>query len=482
VRNNLQTESPDVESLGAFVDKIEVRSPATGELVGAVDRSSVEFIEHSVGAVQRAFEHWAKKTAYERQAQIKISVRLAREQTDTIARLMTCEQGKPFPQAQSEVQSGFDSIEYFADEAVRIEGTINPTESRHLRSHVIYQPVGVCALITPWNYPVSLLSWKLGPALAAGCGTVVKPPMETPLSPKAFCDALTEGGLPENLTAMVFGDGDVGSMLLADPRIKKVALTGSSETGRKMIGQYGSSLKKISMELGGHCPAIVCKDADLELAAKVIAYKGFRNVGQSCSSINRIYVDPDIHDQLLDLLVQQAKKLKLGNPEIDESVTLGPMTTANARANVEEHVSDAIAKGADLVYGGKRPIGSDFATGNYYEPTILSGFTHEMKLAREETFGPVVPIATFVSLDEAVSLANDSDYGLVAYIFTQSYRNIDSLSEQIEAGTVCVNNGAVNTNYGPYEGWKNSGFGIELSRLSIYEYLNTKHIKVAISS
>jgi acyl-CoA reductase-like NAD-dependent aldehyde dehydrogenase len=382
----------------------------------------------------------------------------------------------------SEVIASCDTIDYYAAEGVRVEGYSNPTEAPDLRSWVTYQPVGVCALITPWNYPVSLLSWKLGPALAAGCTAVVKPTPVTPLSPLAFCHALAEGGLPAGVVNALTGPGpEIGAAMVRHPQVAKVAMTGSTETGKKILEAAAPFLKKVSLELGGHCPAVVCADADLDLAAKVIAYKGFRNMGQSCSSVNRVYAHRSVHDALVERLRRLADGLTIGDGVSDPGVDLGPMTTADALAKVKTHVADALDRGAALICGGKAPDGNAYARGHYYLPTILTGVTPEMRMMHEETFGPVVPFAApFDTVEVAVERANDSDYGLVAYLFTRDLATTIRVSEALEAGTVCVNNGAVNTNYGPYEGWKDSGFGLELSRRALFEYLKTKHIKVQL--
>jgi len=257
-------------------------------------------------------------------------------------------------------------------------------------------------------------------------------------------------------------------------------MTGSTATGKCIMASAGPLLKKISLELGGQCPAIVCADADLDNAAKVIAYKGFRNSGQSCSSINRVYAHRSIHDALVAKVKALAEKMTMGDGLTDGAVDLGPMATAEGVQTSERHVADAVAKGAAVISGGKRPADAAFARGHYYLPTVLSGARQSMLVMREETFGPVVPFAAFDRLDEAVALANDTEYGLVAFLFTRDLAAANRVSEALEAGTVCVNHGAVNTNYGPYAGWKDSGYGVELSRKAVYEYLKTKHIKVQL--
>ena len=462
--------------------RFDVRSPATGERVGSVAKAGTADLERAMEVAKKAFADWSKKTPYEREKVIRQATAQVRRQADAIGRLMAIEQGKPLNQSRGEIIASCDTIDYYASEGVRVEGYTNPTEKSEYRSWVTYQPVGVCALITPWNYPVSLLSWKLGPALAAGCSVIVKPTSVTPMSPTAFCEALIKGGIPGGVINVLNGPGaELGEALVKHSGISKVAMTGSTETGKKLMSMTAPWLKKISLELGGHCPAIVCEDADVDLAAKVIAYKGFRNMGQSCSSVNRVYVHASLHDDLTEKLHRLAGELSIGDGVTDGAVDLGPMTTRSGLDTVKRHIADAASKGAILVSGGKAPEGEAYALGHYFLPTLLTQCTHEMLVMREETFGPVVPLVSFDTIDQAVQLANESSYGLVSYLFTSHYPTTQRVSEALETGTVCVNHGAVNTNYGPYCGWKDSGFGTELSRRAIYEYLKTKHIKVAFA-
>jgi succinate-semialdehyde dehydrogenase / glutarate-semialdehyde dehydrogenase len=461
--------------------RFELRSPATGEPIARVARGSTAELDLAVAAARRAFGPWSALTAYERQRLLLQASKHARSRADAIGRLMALEQGKPLAQSVSEIGASCDTLDYFAAEAPRIEGYTNPTESAAYRSTVLYQPVGVCGLITPWNYPVSLLSWKLGPALAAGCTVVVKPTTVTPLSPTAFCQALAEGGLPPGVINVINGPGaSLGEALVRHPGVAKVAMTGSTAVGKQILQAAAPYLKKVSLELGGQCPAIVRDDADLDLTAKTIAYKGFRNCGQSCSSVNRVYAHRGVHDELVRRLTVIAEGMSIGDGITDPKVDLGPMATADGPKTAQDHVDDARARGASLVTGGSRPPGEAFARGRYYRPTILTGCTPAMRVMREETFGPVIAFAAFDTDEEAVRLANDTAYGLVSYLFTRDHAATVRLSEALEAGTVCVNHGAVNTNYGPYAGWKESGYGLELSRRSVLEYLRVKHIKTAV--
>jgi succinate-semialdehyde dehydrogenase/glutarate-semialdehyde dehydrogenase len=460
----------------------DVRSPATGAVIGSYVLAESQHVEQAILLAHQAFRRWATVVAHEREALIRKATRHVRTKAAEIGRLVTLEQGKPFAQAQAEITGACDIIDYYAAEAVRIEGQVLATEKGDLRSLVISQPVGVVVAITPWNYPVALLSWKLGPALAAGCSVIVKPTPVTPLSPYAFCHALLEGGLPAGLLTFLTGDDAVvGQALIAHPKVAKIAFTGSTATGRNLMRSAGPLFKKITLELGGHCPAIVCDDADLPAAAKAIAYKAFRNMGQSCSSINRIYAHRSIHQELSRLLVIEAGKLTIGDGLEPPDVDLGPMTTKSALDKVKAHVADAVSKGANVLIGGEAPPERS-SNGNYYQPTVLTNMSHDMLMMREETFGPVAPLMAYDTLEQALALANETEYGLCAFVFTRDLGRTMYLSEHLEAGSVCVNHVAVNTSYGPYEGWKSSGVGVELGRDAINEYLQRKHIKIAVPS
>lgn len=461
--------------------RTELRSPATGEVIGSVARAAESDLNEAVASAHAAFPAWSARTAYDREKVLRRAAAHVRTKADELGRLMALEQGKPLGQARSEIAGACDTLEYYAAEGPRIEGWSNPTEDRAYRSWVNWQPVGVCGLITPWNYPVSLLSWKLGPALATGCTVVVKPTTVTPWSPLAFCAALTEGGLPAGVVNCIPGPGvALGEALIRHPQVAKIAMTGSTDTGKRILSVAAPYLKKVSLELGGQCPALVAADADVELAARTIAYKAFRNCGQSCSSVNRVYVHADLHDALVARLREVADAMTLGDGISDPAVDLGPMATRDGVTTTAAHVADALSLGALLVTGGSAPTGEAYARGNYFSPTVLTQCTPAMRVMREETFGPVVGISRVARMEDAISLANDTAYGLVAYLFTRDLATTVRVSEALEAGTVCVNHGAVNTNYGPYAGWKESGYGLELSRRAVFEYLKPKHVKIAL--
>ncbi|MCZ6675453.1 MAG: aldehyde dehydrogenase family protein, partial [Verrucomicrobia bacterium] len=353
-----------VPAIGAAT--YDIPSPATGDIIGRAPDASAEDVDRAVASAKVAFQEWSAKTAWEREKIIRKSTAFAKNKAEEIGRLMALEQGKPLKQSVGEVTSSCELIDYYAAEGVRIEGTINPTEKSNFRSWVVHQPVGVCAAITPWNYPVALLAWKLGPALAVGCTVVVKPTPVTPLCATAFCHALTEGGIPPGVINVITGlDAQLGETLVRHPNVAKVAMTGSTEVGKRILESCAPDLKRVSLELGGHCPAVVCEDADLDLAAKVIAYKGFRNCGQSCSSVNRVYVHSSIHDAFVEKLKTAAEAMTMGDGISDPVVDNGPMCTPEALAQVITHVADAIEKGASLVCGGKAPDGKEYSKGNY---------------------------------------------------------------------------------------------------------------------
>lgn len=460
----------------------DVVCPANQEKIGTQEDGVKEDLDLIVPASTEAFKNWSKLTAFEREKIVCKAADYAAEQADEIGLLMAKEQGKPLKQSVSEVKASSEMIKYFAHQGVRIQGEVNRTEKAAYRSMVIRQPVGPVAAIIPWNYPVALMSWKLGPGLAAGCTFIVKPSSNTPLCGYAYCKALNEGGLPPGVVSFISGSGArIGGLFAEYDEIKKIAMTGSTATGQELMRMFGPKLMKISLELGGNCPAVICDDADLTNAAKMVVYKAFRNMGQSCSGMNRVYVQESVKDEFVELLVQETKKQTIGDG-FSKDTDLGPMANPGQLQKVKDYIEQAVEKGATIAYGGKAPEGEAFEKGNFILPTILDGCTHEMDAVTCETFGPVAPIITFKTLKDAVAMANDTEYGLAAFVFTQSLDRAFYMTEAIEAGTVCVNNAAVNTPYAPYEGWKHSGYGFELSQKAVDEYLLQKHIKIQLGA
>lgn len=338
----------------------------------------------------------------------------------------------------------------------------------------------MAALITPWNFPVDLLAWKVGPALAAGCTFVAKPPSRAPLAATEFLRAVNDAGLPPGGANVVHGPGgEVGAELVENPISRKIAFTGETATGRWIMAHAATQIKRLSLELGGQSPFIVAQDAEIEKAAAACVRRAFSNMGQICISVNRVYVASEVAEEFTSEVVRLTKQLKIGNG-LDPAVDLGPMFSGTQREKTKEHVADALAKGAELLIGGREPEGEEYARGYYYLPTVLTEVDHSMKVMREETFGPVAPIMAFESLDEAIRLANESEYGLAAYIFTNDLRTAIRAAERLEAGGVGVNVNDVVDIQAPFGGWKQSGFGRELGHWGLEAYLETKHIRLGM--
>ncbi len=403
---------------------------------------------------------------------------LVRLRLDQIARLITLEQGKPLKNANGEVRSAADALDYFAEEGKRNFGEwITGPQSRSI---VIRQPIGVAALITPWNYPVDLLAWKVAPALAAGCTFVAKPPSQAPLAATEFVKAVHDAGLPPGAANVVHGPGsEVGAELVENPISRKIAFTGETETGRWIMAHAAAQIKRVSLELGGQSPFIVCKDADLDAAASACAQRAFSNMGQVCIGVNRVYAAEEIADEFTAKLVERTSRFRVGNG-MDPDVDLGPMFSRAQREKTREHVADALSRGAKLLCGGCEPEGEAYEKGFFFMPTVLSSADHSMRVMREETFGPVAPVCKFKTLDEAIRLANDTEYGLAAYLFTNDLKTAIYASERLEAGGVGVNVNNVIDMQAPFGGWKQSGLGRELGHNGLEAYLETKHIRLGL--
>jgi succinate-semialdehyde dehydrogenase/glutarate-semialdehyde dehydrogenase len=479
-------ENPQLLIDGKWVDAqggetFEVINPATSEVIAHVPQGGPQDVQKALEAADRAFKEWSILPPIKRASILRQAAQLARERREELGRLLTMEQGKPLKEAIGEINASADALEYFAEEARRMLGETIPTDSPRRRSIVIKQPVGVVVAIGPWNYPVLLLAWKLGPALIAGCTVVAKPPSATPLAATRFIALLQEAGVPPGVVNIVTGPGGkVGRALVENPLCRKVSITGQTETGKEIMRLAAGGLKRLSLELGGHCPLIVCEDADLNAAVKGGVYRSFRNMGQICNAINRIYVHDSIFQLFVDQFVKETAVLTIGNGLENPVVDLGPMTTESGRQKVREHIQDAVSKGAKILYGGKEPSGQEFERGFFFEPTVLVDVNHEMKVMREETFGPVAPIMAVTSLDEAIEYANDSPYGLVAYVYTKDLVKAITTAERLEYGTVGINNVAGGEVAFPYGGWKESGMGVENSSRAVEEYQQLKHIRIDI--
>jgi len=459
-----------------------VINPANGSIVGYAQKANKKDAILALRSASKAFNKWSRLTYNERAIYLKKATKIIKERVDKIAELLTLEQGKPFNQAKSEVLGAAESIDYFIEGAKRIYGEIIPPEKGNCRNFVIKQPVGVCVAISPWNYPVGLLSWKIGPALITGCTVVAKPSSLTPLSPIKFIECFKEAGLPDGVLNIITGPGNtLGESLIKSNISRKVAFTGASSTGKKIMKLSSANLKEISLELGNNAPFIVCEDADIREAAKAACKKSFDNMGQICNSVNRIYVSSKIAGKFIKELINFTKKLKISDGLKDKETDLGPMINDSQRKIVIEHIEDAIKKGGEIVLGGQKPNGREFDKGYFFMPTIITNANHKMKVMKEETFGPIAPIMIFNDFEEAINMANDSVYGLVAYLFTKNMNNMITGSERLEYGTVDINNVSGGHPSYPYGGWKESGIGIELSHYGIEEYLKVKHIRLTVN-
>ena len=457
-----------------------VINPATEEVIVEVPDASPEDVKRAIDAAARAFRQWSRMTAYERAAILKKAADLIRERQEEIARLMTLEVGKPIKESRVEVQICAGYFEWYAEEAKRNYGDLVPQWIPGKRHWLIRQPVGVVATITPWNFPANLLARKVAPALAAGCTVISKPDHRTPLVAMAIFKCLQDAGLPPGVANLVSGDpAEISAIFFADERVRKISFTGSTRVGKLLMQQAAEQIKRLSLELGGHAPVIVFPDVDVDKAAKWTVQAKFRNNGQTCISPNRIYVHERIWDEFVARVVDYTKQLRLGNG-LDETTDVGPLIDRNGLEKVERHVQDAVAKGAKVLCGGKRPEGEQFKRGFWYEPTVLVNITRDMLVSCEETFGPVMPLMPFKDKDEVIEWANDTPYGLAAYVLTYDFRTLIDVVERLETGMVGVWDFAPATFQCPFGGVKQSGFGLEGGWEGLKEYLVTKHVSIVL--
>lgn len=454
----------------------EVVNPATEEVVATSPKATKEDINKAVEAADKAFKTWSKLSPFKRGEILRKASEIVMENSLEIAKLMTMEQGKPVKEAEGEVKKGAEILRYYAEEGERVYGRIIANTETDTESHVIYQPIGVAGAISPWNYPIELLAWKIGGALAAGCTVIAKLPTETPLSPTKFIECVIKAGVPEGVINSVTGSGSViGPFMFENEKIKKIAFTGSTAVGREVAKGCAENFKKISVELGGSLPMIVCEDCKIEEAVKGAVRRSFRNMGQICIAVNRIYVQKGIYEEFMKKFVEETKKLTIGNG-LEEEVNLGAMCTKGGTDTAKSHIEDAVEKGAKIACGGKRPEG--FKKGYYFEPTILRDADHSMLVMKEETFGPVVGVMPYETIEEVIELANDSVYGLASIVFTQNLTTAKKLSDEIDAGNVAINNVDAGVINAPYGGWKESGYGHEHGPEGLFEYLRIKHVRI----
>lgn len=467
------------ELVDALSGKIEtILNPADQEPVAEVSVGSREDARLALEAAKKAFPGWSGTSSQKRAELLHAGAGLVRQRAEEIGRLMTLEMGKPLKDAKREVLHSADVLDYYAEEGLRNFGEwITHSNSRSI---VIRQPIGVAALITPWNFPVDLLAWKVGPALAAGCTIVAKPPSQAPLAATELVRAVSDAGAPAGVVNVVHGPGgEVGAELVENPISRKIAFTGETKTGRWIMEHAAQNIKRVSLELGGQSPFIVCEDADVGKAAASCVQRTFSNMGQICIRVNRIYVAERIAEEFTSRLVELTLRLKVGNG-LDPGVDLGPMASEAARHKTLEHLIDAIRKGASVLCGGREPEGEEYAKGFFFLPTVLSNVNHSMIVMREETFGPLAPVMRFKTVDEALQLANDTDYGLAAYIFTSNLNTAIYAAERLSAGGIGVNVNNVVDLQAPFGGWKQSGFGRELGHFGLESYLEIKHIRLGL--
>ncbi|TYP57851.1 aldehyde dehydrogenase family protein [Thermosediminibacter litoriperuensis] len=457
---------------------IEVINPATEEVIATVPAAEKEDVEEAILAAHKAFPKWSKETPFYRGELLRKAAQIVIERSKEIAKIMTQEQGKTLKESQQEVEKGAAILRYYAEEGERIYGRVIANEEKNTESIVLYEPIGVAAAITPWNYPIELLAWKIGGALAAGCTLVAKIPSETPLSPLKFVECLVEAGLPEGVLNAVTGSGKtIGPLLVQHPLVKRVAFTGSTETGKEILKYSASGIKKVTLELGGSLPMIVYKDANLDAAVAGAVRRSFRNAGQICIAVNRIYVHNEIYENFLEKFKEETEKIVIGN-NLVEKCDMGPMCTRSGLEKVELHVKDAVSKGAKVVCGGKRPEGKKFEKGFFFEPTIVRDVNHSMLIMQEETFGPAVGVMPFRDIDEAIFLANDTNYGLAAIVYTNDLNVAKRFAQEIKAGNIAINNVDAGVINAPYGGWNDSGIGVEHGPEGLYEYLHQKHVRI----
>ncbi|MGV6989470.1 NAD-dependent succinate-semialdehyde dehydrogenase [Testudinibacter sp. P80/BLE/0925] len=453
-------------------ETVAVLNPATGDIIAEIPQMAEQEALDAVAAAQKALKAWQQKTAKERSRLLRNWFDLIVRHKKDLATILTLEQGKPLAEAEGEVLYGASYIEWYAEEAKRIYGDTIPAPSADKRIIVTKQAIGVCAAITPWNFPNAMITRKAAPALAAGCTFVIRPASQTPLSALALAELAERAGIPAGVFNVITGSATrIGNVLTEDDRVKKFSFTGSTQVGRLLMRQCASTIKKVSLELGGNAPFIVFDDADLDAAVEGAIACKFRNAGQTCVCANRIYVQSAVYDEFIARFRQAASQLKIGNG-LQAGVTFGPLIDQSAVAKVEEHIADALSHGAEIVCGGM-PAEQG---GLFYQPTIMRNVSAEMKVATEETFGPLAPIFKFETEDEAVAAANATEFGLASYFYSRDIGRIMRVSEKLEYGMVGVNSGILSNEAAPFGGVKQSGLGREGSKYGIEDYLEIKYI------
>jgi succinate-semialdehyde dehydrogenase / glutarate-semialdehyde dehydrogenase len=462
------------EEIGSDLPKVEVTNPATSEVVATIPKGGKSEAVSAADAAYNAFRDWSQHSVYERSELIRKWYDLINEHKEDLARTMTMEQGKPLKEALGEIQYANGFISWYAEEGKRVYGEQIPATQRNKRLFVSKQPVGVVAVITPWNFPAAMITRKVAPALATGCTVVIKPANLTPLTALKMAALAEKAGIPKGVINVVTGDSKaIGEAWLEDTRVRKLTFTGSTEVGRQLMKGSADTIKKISLELGGHAPSIVMDDCDINKAVEGVVASKFRNAGQTCVCSNRVYVHEDIAEEFTQKLVEKVSELKVGNG-LEEGVDIGPLIDEGAVEKVQKHIDDAVSKGAKVVIGGKA------GEGLFFEPTVLTDVSEDMLCMTDETFGPLAPISTFKTQEEAIERANNSIYGLAAYVFTENIQKGIQICEQLEYGIVGLNDGVPSTPQAPFGGFKQSGLGREGGHHGIEEYLEVKYISVGL--
>ena len=452
--------------------RLAVTNPATGKPLGTVPNMGTNETRRAIAAAERAWPAWRAKPAKERAAVLRRWFDLMLTHQEDLARLLTAEQGKPLAEARGEIAYGAAFIEWFAEEAKRIYGDTIPSPQADKRIIVIKEGIGVCAAITPWNFPNAMITRKCGPALAAGCPMVLKPATATPYSALAIAELGERAGIPPGIFNVLTGSAAaIGGEMTTNPAVRKLTFTGSTEIGKVLMEQCARTVKKTSMELGGNAPFIVFDDADIDAAVEGAILSKYRNTGQTCVCTNRLLVQDSVYEEFAEKLARKVAEMKVGNG-MDAGVVLGPLIDIKAVEKVEEHIADALAKGAKLATGGKRHT----LGGTFFEPTVLTEVTSAMKVAREETFGPVAPLFRFQDEAQAIAMANDTEFGLAAYFYSRDIGRVWRVAEAIEYGIVGINTGIISTEVAPFGGVKESGLGREGSKYGIEDYLELKYL------
>lgn len=466
------------EWIGKKLGKLEVVNPANGQLVGTVPMGGEKEINQAIDSAHKAFQNWSQTTAYERATYLKRLNDLILNNEEELAQIMTSEMGKPIKESRGEVGSAATYIEWYAEEGKRVYGETVPSHIVNKRMQVWKKPVGVVAAITPWNFPLAMLTRKIGPALAAGCTVVIKPSGESPLTAVKLIELCEAAGFPKGVINLVTGPSSkIGKAIMENDKVRKVTFTGSTEVGKVLIRQSADQVKRLSMELGGHAPIIILDDANIEQAVQDVMASKFRNAGQTCVCGNRIYVQSGIYSTFLERFTEAVEKLKVGDG-IDEEIDIGPLINRSSIDKVSQHVADAVENGASLLTGGEEIT---LGGGSFYAPTIISDVNPSMVVMREETFGPVAPVQKFETVEEVIELANDTKYGLAAYVFTESVSKGTLLIEKLDFGIVGWNDGVPSAAQVPFGGMKESGIGREGGHEGLDAFLETQYVSVGMS-